>query len=216
MSQPKRIVRSRAKGWRMPEGAIYVGRPTQWGNPWRFGLAKDGRWDVDGPGWTGMLPFGSEQDARHAVVRLFRAYLVCREGDELLCEVVACRGSLPVVAYARRITDYASAWRRPGDLVAIEDTVAPSPHMGLTNVSGLMTTERLLGALLWAFPDAVLVPPAGNGSGPLSAYPEALRPTRGKGAGRDLLRHCRSAWDVAGSAPYVARIRDAERKAGAR
>ncbi len=34
---PQRIQRSRAKGWRMPEGAIYVGRPTRWGNPWRIG-----------------------------------------------------------------------------------------------------------------------------------------------------------------------------------
>src|SRR5690348_14376983 len=33
---PKRIQRSRAKGWRMPEGAIYVGRPTKWGNPFNF------------------------------------------------------------------------------------------------------------------------------------------------------------------------------------
>jgi len=30
---PKRIQRSRAKGWRMPENAIYVGRPSKWGNP---------------------------------------------------------------------------------------------------------------------------------------------------------------------------------------
>ena len=30
---PIRIQRSRAKGWRMPEGAVYVGRPTIWGNP---------------------------------------------------------------------------------------------------------------------------------------------------------------------------------------
>lgn len=34
MSTPKRIQRSRTKGWRMPEGAIYVGRPTKWGNPY--------------------------------------------------------------------------------------------------------------------------------------------------------------------------------------
>ena len=32
--KPKRIQRKRAKGWRMPEGAIYVGRPTKWGNPY--------------------------------------------------------------------------------------------------------------------------------------------------------------------------------------
>lgn len=37
MGKPKRIQRKRTKGWRMPEGAVYVGRPTKWGNPfdWR-------------------------------------------------------------------------------------------------------------------------------------------------------------------------------------
>lgn len=35
MSAPKRIQRQRTKGWRMPEGAIYVGRPTKWGNPFQ-------------------------------------------------------------------------------------------------------------------------------------------------------------------------------------
>jgi len=32
---PKRIQRKRTKGWKMPEGAVYVGRPTIWGNPYR-------------------------------------------------------------------------------------------------------------------------------------------------------------------------------------
>jgi NTP pyrophosphatase (non-canonical NTP hydrolase) len=32
---PQRIQRKRTKGWRMPNGAIYVGRGTQWGNPFR-------------------------------------------------------------------------------------------------------------------------------------------------------------------------------------
>jgi hypothetical protein len=31
---PKRIQRQRTKGWRMPEGVVYVGRPSKWGNPW--------------------------------------------------------------------------------------------------------------------------------------------------------------------------------------
>ncbi len=35
---PERIQRSRAKGWRMPEGAVYVGRPTRWGNMFSTGL----------------------------------------------------------------------------------------------------------------------------------------------------------------------------------
>ena len=30
---PRRIQRKRTKGWRMPPNAVYVGRPTQWGNP---------------------------------------------------------------------------------------------------------------------------------------------------------------------------------------
>lgn len=32
---PQRIQRRRTKGWRMPEGAVYVGRGTKWGNPFR-------------------------------------------------------------------------------------------------------------------------------------------------------------------------------------
>lgn len=33
---PKRIQRKRAKGWKMPKGAVYVGRPTKFGNPFRI------------------------------------------------------------------------------------------------------------------------------------------------------------------------------------
>ena len=33
---PRRLRRSRAKGYRTPEGAVYVGRPTKWGNPFRI------------------------------------------------------------------------------------------------------------------------------------------------------------------------------------
>lgn len=32
---PSRIQRKRTKGWRMPKGAVYVGRPSRWGNPFR-------------------------------------------------------------------------------------------------------------------------------------------------------------------------------------
>lgn len=34
---PQRIQRRRTKGWRMPKGAVYVGRPTKWGNPESIG-----------------------------------------------------------------------------------------------------------------------------------------------------------------------------------
>lgn len=37
MTKPKRIQLSRRKGWRKPEGAIVVARPSRWGNPYRVG-----------------------------------------------------------------------------------------------------------------------------------------------------------------------------------
>jgi hypothetical protein len=39
-SDMKRIQRQRTKGWRMPEGAVYVGRPSLFGNPWSI---RDGQ-----------------------------------------------------------------------------------------------------------------------------------------------------------------------------
>ena len=40
--QPKRIQRKRAKGWRMPKDAVYVGRPGFWGN-----MYKPETWGVE-------------------------------------------------------------------------------------------------------------------------------------------------------------------------
>lgn len=34
LGRPVRIQRRRTRGWRMPAGAVYVGRPTVWGNEW--------------------------------------------------------------------------------------------------------------------------------------------------------------------------------------
>jgi hypothetical protein len=34
---PSRIQRQRSRGWRQPIDAIYVGRPTKWGNPHKVG-----------------------------------------------------------------------------------------------------------------------------------------------------------------------------------
>lgn len=50
--QLHRLQRSRAKGWRMPQGTVYVGRPTMWGNPWVVG--SPGLLDLDGIRW--ILP----------------------------------------------------------------------------------------------------------------------------------------------------------------
>src|SRR5687768_11641684 len=36
-ASPSRIQRKRTKGWTMPPNAVYVGRPTAWGNPFKLG-----------------------------------------------------------------------------------------------------------------------------------------------------------------------------------
>lgn len=67
--RPRRIQRKRTKGWRMPDGAIYVGRPTKWGNPFRV----ESDWLL----WTGVaLGFKGDKLSRHrAAVHLYRAWL---------------------------------------------------------------------------------------------------------------------------------------------
>lgn len=37
MTAPARIRLSRAKGWRLPDNAVHVGRPSRWGNPFIVG-----------------------------------------------------------------------------------------------------------------------------------------------------------------------------------
>lgn len=39
----RRIQRKRTRGWRMPSGTKYVGRPTKWGNPYPPGSLAEYR-----------------------------------------------------------------------------------------------------------------------------------------------------------------------------
>ena len=41
IGKPQRIQRRRRAGWRMLTGAVYVGRPTRWGNQFRFNPKSD-------------------------------------------------------------------------------------------------------------------------------------------------------------------------------
>ncbi|MGQ0698517.1 MAG: DUF4326 domain-containing protein [Panacagrimonas sp.] len=41
----QRVQMRRTAGWRKPENVIYVGRPTEWGNPWRVGGKAHGAID---------------------------------------------------------------------------------------------------------------------------------------------------------------------------
>ena len=42
----KLIQRKRTKGWRMPKGAIFIGRGTKWGNPFKVSEDLDARGSV--------------------------------------------------------------------------------------------------------------------------------------------------------------------------
>lgn len=58
----RRIQRHRVKGWRMPPGAVYVGRGTPWGNPYQIGMTSP-----DHPGRMHVM-------GKHGIVRAFRGY----------------------------------------------------------------------------------------------------------------------------------------------
>jgi hypothetical protein len=60
---PRRIQRKRTKGWRMPDGVVYVGRPTRWGNPWSVAAYYEAGYS------------GSTDDAVAACVEMYRAWM---------------------------------------------------------------------------------------------------------------------------------------------
>ncbi|AMS02813.1 hypothetical protein SEA_YEEZY_68 [Gordonia phage Yeezy] len=73
MTAPQRIQRRRTKGWRMPEGAVYVGRPTRWGNPFALGspsgLVREPAVDHPGHDWEyegRISAAGMRHDYHHA------------------------------------------------------------------------------------------------------------------------------------------------------
>jgi hypothetical protein len=94
------------------------------------------------------------------------------------------------------------------DAVAIEAIDKPNPHMGITNVAGAIATGAVVGAVTaWASSiglRVLLVETAGFGKSLLATYPAPLRGEREvKGTG--VLRHCRSAYDVALAARWYLR-----------
>lgn len=75
----ERIQRKRTKGWRMPEGVVYVGRGSKWGNPWRV---EDGM-SAHGAVWryrdavVGLLPFAKVPGSKEVRSELAGRDLAC-------------------------------------------------------------------------------------------------------------------------------------------
>ena len=80
--QPKRIHRRRIKGWRMPPNAVYVGRPTKWGNPWTVEEWRDHMARLH-RSFSGLEPTRSELDyeARDIATTCFYSAMVDRLAD---------------------------------------------------------------------------------------------------------------------------------------
>lgn len=64
MSKPQRIQRRRTKGWRKPEGAVYVGRGSRWGNP----CTQVRMPALDGSEWEREGRLGKASGRHHAFV----------------------------------------------------------------------------------------------------------------------------------------------------
>lgn len=141
-------------------------------------------------------------------------------GDELLGHVTVELGhkfdpANPVdLDYAASVVGSAELLLRhhgPTNVLALEAVTPPSPHLGTTNPAGAIAIGFLIGYLAaWGYerleldPDAgvLVIDTEGHGKQRLEVYPPALRPTRGQGKGKDLLRHARSAYDVALAARF--------------
>jgi hypothetical protein len=104
-------------------------------------------------------------------------------------------------------------------VLGVEGLRRPSPHVrrqdgnSLINMTGTLGAAAVYGGIVQAYPTALIVPPGKNGSMPLGAYPaELVGPRERTGnwrmkVGEGILRHARSAYDVAGSASILARLR---------
>jgi hypothetical protein len=62
---PKRVQRKRTKGWRMPEGVVYVGRGSAWGNPFRPARDEGFQWIEDGHGNQTLPACSTDRDGLH-------------------------------------------------------------------------------------------------------------------------------------------------------
>lgn len=73
---PKRIKRERTKGWRAPEGAVYVGRGSRWGNPTRVVYRREtSGWHAEHDNGGGVGTFPTPTEARRFAVEAYRHHL---------------------------------------------------------------------------------------------------------------------------------------------
>lgn len=132
--------------------------------------------------------------------------LVLLSGDRLIdADVIERKGKdrVPEASYLVTVRYAVLSLERQSQgppLVCVEGLKAPNAyHDGKRKPISpldLVGPAMVLGMVLAEWPEAVVVPPGGNGSRDWFAYPEQIRQPIG-GKGSDRMRHARSAYDVA-------------------
>lgn len=144
--------------------------------------------------------------------------IALRDGDAVLYAetLVRPKGEDDPVAWARTVSATAQLLlfqRCPaGTKVGIEGVTASKGFkhgkQAAINPGPIIFTAVVLGAVAGAFPEAVIVPPGGNGSQHITNYPPALVGQRpidlpGTSNGAGTRGHEQSAYDVAGKAAAI-------------
>lgn len=156
--------------------------------------------------------------------------VIARDGDKAIAHELIHRaldewpghgiGPVFLAHVTTRIHDFRArvAEAYPGRVIrlAIEGVNVPGGFKdgkrAFVHPRDLITVSLITGALIGEFPQAIIVPPGGNGSGLLASYPpEFVTPGElARGLDRQALqntkeRHLRSAWDVSLVAERISR-----------
>lgn len=122
---PKRIQRKRTRGYKTPAGAIYVGRPTVWGNP--FGFVRElhgddlalklyaelarGCWDPSIVKDLGDEIFAKIYDAHHKWLRRMGRHPVEAAMSDLRGHDLSCFCNLSQPCHADILLELANTWK---------------------------------------------------------------------------------------------------------
>lgn len=131
MTGPQRVQLRRTAGWRKPEGAVTVARPTKWGNP----FPVDGDWMV----WTAVaLGYKANKEGRRAAaVALHRAWLT---GEPIQLGPFAAEGFSGAIEFSdgtvRSVNDHARGIAAVGAAM-YPPPVVPATRPDVTELAGL-------------------------------------------------------------------------------
>lgn len=104
---PRRIQRQRTRGWRMPDSARYVGRPSRWGNPFS---AVGGT--AIGPQWFTVKAWPLDRGVHHVDDEQLAAYSTHAPATGALEASVRLFGDLVAVRLRDRAEETAR-WLAP-------------------------------------------------------------------------------------------------------